>query len=120
MANHWIFAFFVTFFASSTLSAQWTIETIAGTGAQGFSGDGGPATQAQLDNPFGVVRGPDGCIWFCEYTGKRIRRIRGPDGDPLSCKLARPHGIFVDSDGAVYVGDSESHKIRVLRKVKSR
>ena len=44
----------------------------------------------------------------------------GPDGDPLTCKLARPHGIFVDSDGAVYVGDSESHKIRVLRKAKSR
>lgn len=100
IANRWIFAVVVTFFVPSTANAQWIIETIAGTGTQGFSGDGGPAIQAQLDNPFGVVR--------------------GPDGDPLSCKLARPHGIFVDSDGAVYVGDSESHKIRVLRKVKSR
>jgi len=57
----------------------WTIATYAGTGNQGFSGDGGPATLAKLDNPFGVTRGPDNAIWFCEYTGQRVRRI-APDG----------------------------------------
>jgi hypothetical protein len=39
----------------------------------------------------------------------------GPDGDPLKCGLARPHGIWVDKDGAVFVGDSENHRLRVLR-----
>ena len=60
-------------------AAAWTIETFAGSGKQGFSGDGGPATNALIDNPFGVVRGPDGAIWFCEYTGQRIRRV-APNG----------------------------------------
>ena len=60
-------------------AAEWTISTVAGTGEQGFSGDGGPATQAKIDNPFGVIRGPDGALWYCEYTGQRIRRIT-PDG----------------------------------------
>jgi len=39
----------------------------------------------------------------------------GPDGDPLGCKLARPHGIFVDKDGSHSIGDSENHRVRVLR-----
>ncbi|MBM3876869.1 MAG: hypothetical protein FJ386_09150, partial [Verrucomicrobia bacterium] len=50
------------------------VSTFAGTGQAGFSGDGGPATAAQINNPFGVVRGPDGNIWFCEYTGQRVRK----------------------------------------------
>lgn len=64
---------------SAMQASQWRIETFAGNGTQGFSGDGGAATAAQIDNPFGVVRGPDGAIWFCEYTGQRIRRV-APDG----------------------------------------
>ncbi len=63
----------------SPLAFSAEIRTVAGTGTQGFSGDGGPALAAQLDNPFGVTRGPDGCLWFCEYTGQRIRKIL-PDG----------------------------------------
>ena len=39
----------------------------------------------------------------------------GPDGDPLRCRLARPHGVFAAPDGTLYVGDSEAHRIRVLR-----
>jgi hypothetical protein len=38
----------------------------------------------------------------------------GPDGDPLTCKMARPHGVFVDRDGKIYVGDSETHRVRVI------
>ena len=40
----------------------------------------------------------------------------GPEGDPLKCKMARLHGIMVDSDGSVFIGDSETHRVRVLRK----
>ena len=55
-----------TIFTFSSHAAEWTISTFAGTGVKGGGGDGGPATEAQIDNPCGVVRGPDGAIWFCE------------------------------------------------------
>jgi len=38
----------------------------------------------------------------------------GPDGDPLKCKLARPHGVLVGPDGSIYIADSENHRIRKL------
>ena len=38
----------------------------------------------------------------------------GPDGDPLKCALARPHGLFVHA-GLLYIGDSENHRIRALK-----
>jgi len=40
----------------------------------------------------------------------------GGDGDPLACALNRLHGVFVDADGSVFIGDSEGHRVRVLRK----
>jgi hypothetical protein len=40
----------------------------------------------------------------------------GPDGDPLQCAMNRLHGVFVDADGSVFIGDSEAHRVRVLRK----
>jgi DNA-binding beta-propeller fold protein YncE len=39
----------------------------------------------------------------------------GPDGPPRACRFARPHGIFVDRAGAIYIADSENHRIRVLK-----
>jgi hypothetical protein len=38
----------------------------------------------------------------------------GSETDPLQCKLSRPHGVFVDASGTLYVSDSESHRIRTL------
>ena len=53
-----------------------------------------------------------GTIELVAGTGKRGD---GPEGDPLKCKLARPHGIFVDADGMIFVSDSENHRVRVIR-----
>ena len=110
-------------------AAQWRIETFAGTGQQGFSGDGGPAVQAKIDNPFGVVRGPDGAIWFCEYTGQRIRRVAadgtistvagsgkkgysGDGGPALEATFNLPHEIRFDAAGDLYVVDMANNAVR--------
>ena len=42
-------------------------------------------------------------------------RHDGPDGDPLRCGLARPHGVLATADGRVFVGDSDNHRVRVLQ-----
>jgi streptogramin lyase len=105
---------------------------IAGTGKQGFTGNGGPAKEATLSGPKGLAIGPDGNVYLADTESHSIRRINvktgvlelvagtgqrgdGPDGDPSKCKMARPHGVFVDADGSILVGDSEAHRIRVLQ-----
>jgi len=110
-------------------AADWVITTFAGDGRQGFSGDGGPATLAQLDNPFGLVRGPDGALWFCEYSGHRIRRVApdgtihtvagigqkgysGDGGPALQAAFNLPHEIRFDAEGNFYVTDMANHAIR--------
>ena len=110
-------------------AADWTISTFAGNGTQGFSGDGGPATAAQVDNPFGLVRGPDGALWFCEYTGQRIRKVNpdgtiqtmagnskkgysGDGGPALEASFNLPHEIRFDKDGNYVIADMVNHAIR--------
>lgn len=112
-----------------THAAEWTISTFAGNGKQGFSGDGGPATAAQIDNPFGLVRGPDGALWFCEYTGQRIRKVNpdgtiltmagnskkgysGDGGPALEASFNLPHEIRFDKEGNYYIADMTNHAIR--------
>ena len=111
-----------------------TFHHVAGTGKQGFTGNGGPAIQATLSGPKGISVGPDGNIYMADTESHSIRVIDvlkkslllvagtgergdGPEGDPLFCKMSRPHGVFVDKDGAIYVGDSEAHRVRVIRRV---
>ena len=53
-----------------------------------------------------------GTIELVAGTGERGD---GPEGDPLKCTLARPHGILVDADGTIFIGDSENHRVRVIR-----
>lgn len=112
--------------------AQKTLHHVAGTGKQGYSGDGGDARQAQLAGPKGIAVDRNGNILLCDTENHVVRQIDaatgkiqtligdgrsgdGPDGDPLKCRLNRPHGIFIDREGTIYVGDSSNHKVRRLR-----
>ena len=61
------------------VSPDGIITTIAGTGEQGFGGDEGPATQAKLNQPYGVRVGPDGSVYIADEHNHRIRRV-GTDG----------------------------------------
>ena len=109
-----------------------TIHHVAGTGEKGFTGNGGPAAQATLSGPKGISIAPNGNVYLADTESHSIRMIDlqqgtlelvagngdkgdGPEGDPLSCMMARPHGVFVDADGSVFVGDSEAHRVRVIR-----
>jgi len=106
------------------------ITHIAGTGASGYEGDGGPAKLAKLSGPKAISWAP-GALYLADTESHTIRRIDlktgiiatvagtghrgdGPDGDPLHCSLSRPHGVFVAGD-TIYISDSESHRIRLLR-----
>jgi streptogramin lyase len=128
MKRHFPFLL-IAAFASSLSASEWTISTFAGNGTQGFSGDGGPATAAQIDNPFGLVRGPDGALWFCEYTGQRIRKVdldgtihtmagnskkgySGDGGPALQASFNLPHEIRFDKAGNYYVADMANHAVR--------
>ena len=109
-----------------------TLHHIAGTGEKGYAGDGGHPQQALLSGPKGISIGPSGMVYIADTENHTIRRIDlskelietmvgdgrrhdGLDGNPHLCGLARPHGIFVAPGGAVYIGDSENHRVRVLR-----
>jgi DNA-binding beta-propeller fold protein YncE len=106
-----------------------TIHHLAGTGEQGYSGDGGPARVARLAGPKGLAYG-GGKLYVADTESHVIRSIDlatgvittllgtgrrgdGPEPNPLQCALSRPHGVLVDGD-VLYVADSEAHRIRVV------
>jgi sugar lactone lactonase YvrE len=108
-----------------------TLHRVAGTGEQGYSGDGGPALQATLRGPKGLAYGPNGQLYVADTENHVVRQIDlasgristalgtgergdGPETTPAECRLARPHGLFVDEAGTLYVADSEAHRIRTL------
>jgi sugar lactone lactonase YvrE len=111
-------------------SKAGTIHHLAGTGAEGYSGDGGPARAAKLAGPKGLACA-DGRLYVADTESHVIRVIEldtgiittvlgtarrgdGPEPDPLGCALSRPHAVLVGADGALYVADSEAHRIRVV------
>ena len=112
--------------------AKGTLHHVAGTGKTGFSGHRGPATQAELSGPKGISIAPNGSVYLADTESHSIRMIEvktgnielvagtgsvgdGPEGNPLHCKMARPHSVFADADGDLYIGDSDAHRVRVIR-----
>ena len=116
--------------------SQGRLRRLAGTGELGYEGDGGPALVAKFGAPGSPLNGPKGIarggnvLYIADTENHVIRAVDlrtgtvstvagtgqrgdGPDGDPRACKMARPHGVFVQG-GRLYIGDSENHRIRVL------
>ena len=112
-----------------------TITTVAGTGTAGFSGDGGPATQARIHlagAPFaGVAADRAGNLYFADWGNNRIRMINPAgmittaaggggvligslgDGQPATrASLMLPRGVFADSGGNIYIADTNHNKVR--------
>ena len=106
-----------------------TITTIAGTGEFGFSGDGGPAVEAELYDPLGVAVDSAGNVYIADYRNRRIRKVdstgtittiagtgefgfSGDGGPAAAARLAFPYGVAVDSAGNVYIADVSNQRIR--------
>lgn len=107
------------------------LRRIAGTGEKGYTGDFGKARSARFNGPKGIAYSEDdNSLYIADTENHVIRRMSldtgiidtvlgsgergdGPDGDPLSCKLNRPHGVCV-GNSTVYVTDSESHRVRAI------
>ena len=111
------------------VDAAGIISTVAGTGSFGFSGDGGPAIQAQLNDPSGVAVDGAGNLFIADTDNHRIRKVDAAgiistvagtgqggfsgDGDPATAsRLDNPSGVAVDGAGNVFIADEDNHRIR--------
>ena len=108
-----------------------TITTIAGTGERGFSGDGGPATQAKLASPYGVATDGTGNLLIVDTFNHRIRKVDsagtittiagtgergfGGDGGPATqAQLYYPYSVATDGTGNLFIADRSNHRIRMV------
>lgn len=108
-----------------------TLHLVAGTGKAGYSGDGGPALNATLGGPKGLAYDGNGNLYLADTENHVIRRIDlktgiistvlgtgmrgdGPEANPLTCKLSRPHGVLF-AKGLLFVTNSEANRILELR-----
>ena len=106
-----------------------TITTVAGTGQYGFSGDGGPATAAQLANPHSVTVDGSGNLYIADGNNHRIRKVDSTgtittvagmgfgfisgDGRPATAaRLDNPRGVALDRAGNLYIADGYNSRIR--------
>jgi streptogramin lyase len=115
--------------------AKGTIERFAGTGRKGYTGDGGKALDATFDGPKEIDIDQDGNVYIVDTENEAIRRIDaktgiittvagkgktktpglGDGGPATAATLGRPHGVVVGPDGALYIGDTNSHRIRKVK-----
>jgi len=108
-----------------------TIETVAGTGVSGQTGDGGPATAAEIVHPRGIAIAPGGGFVFADAFGYTVRRVwpngtittvagtgvpgYGGDGGPAtSAQLNEPHGVAFTADGTLLIADALNNRIRAV------
>jgi trimeric autotransporter adhesin len=111
--------------------ANGTLSVYAGTGNIGFSGDGGPATKAVLNNPVGLTLDAAGNLYIADSNAFRIRVVSpngiistvagsshdgysGDGGPALSAQMDFPQGVLSDGLGNIYIADTSNNVIREL------
>lgn len=105
------------------LAAKASVSTLIGNGTPGFS-------DRQVNNPYGLVIGPDGALLFCDLDNQRIRRLNlrtrrtttvagngqrayaGDGGDATDAALNMPHEVRFDRAGHLYIAERDNHVIR--------
>ena len=107
------------------------ISTVVGSGTGGFSGDGGQAIFAQLNNPSGISLDHSGNLYISDCNNNRIRKVNhsgiittiagtgaggfsGDGGQAAAAQLWGPDGIVVDSAGNLYIADDSNNRIRKI------
>jgi streptogramin lyase len=115
--------------------AKGTIDRYAGTGKKGYTGDNSPAKDATFDGPKEIDIDRHGNVYVVDTENEAIRRIDaktgivttvagkgksktpglGDGGPATTATLGRPHGVAVGPDGALYIGDTNSHRIRKVK-----
>ncbi len=110
------------------VSLAGVLTTVAGTGVQGFAGDGGAATDAALNIPQGIAVGEDGTVYIADTGNQRIRAIRsgqintyagtglagfsGDNGPASAAMLRQPTALAIDGQGNLLLCDTANHRIR--------
>jgi sugar lactone lactonase YvrE len=110
--------------------ATGVISTVAGNGFTGFSGDGGPATSASMNNPAGVAVDGSGNLFIAEQNNMRVRKVNlstgiimtvagngftgfsGDGGPATSASLGGPFGVAVDGSGNLFIANRGINRIR--------
>jgi NHL repeat len=123
------FAAVLLLWAPAAPAATNNIFTVAGTGTAGFSGDGGPATAAQLDSPGGVAATADGGFLIVEFNNQRVRRVSpagtittvagtgtagfsGDGGPATAAELRNPDWVAATADGGFLIADTGNERVR--------
>ncbi len=105
------------------------ITTVAGNGMDGYKGDSGPATEAQLSKPFGLALDKKGNLYIADRENNRVRKVSargtittvagdggfffmGDNGPAYRASLAGPTGVAVDKNGVLYIADRNNNRIR--------
>jgi uncharacterized protein (TIGR03437 family) len=114
------------------VSASGAISTVAGNGSAGSTGDGGAASSAELNAPFGLTLDASGNLYVTEFTGDRVRKIAagsgvvstvagdgiggytGDGGQAVNAEIDCPEAVAVDASGNIYIADSVNNVVRLV------
>ena len=109
----------------------YVIDAFAGTGEQGFHGDGGPATEARFHSPGGIAIDSVGNVYVADVNNGRVRRIdqagmittiagtgergyAGDGGPAVEAQLLAPSAVALDASGSLYIAEVAGHRVRKI------